>query len=126
MSRKKTTTKKTATADNASNALPEGFKSLSSEQGIARDWDAMPELIGEWGGVRTISVKRGRKTEEQRLATVRDEADGVLYTVWESALLTPLFEEAEQGDRVAIKYLGLGKAKPGQNPPRLFNVGIAE
>lgn len=119
---KRSNAKKTAPATNGS--LPEGFRALSSEQGVARDWDAKPTLIGIWGGVRTINVKRGRKMEEQRVATARDSADGVLYTVWESALLTPLFDEADEGDEVAIVYKGLGKAKTGQNPPKLFECGI--
>lgn len=120
--RKKTAAQ--AESTNGERRLPPGFKPLQSG-GVAWDMEAMPELVGEWKGVRTIEVKRGRKMEEQRLATVLTD-DGRLITVWESAMLRELFDTAEEGDRVAIVYLGLGKAKPGQNPPKLFEVGIQQ
>ena len=118
--------KTSAQTDGANGArrLPPGFKPLQSG-GVPWDMEVMPELVGEWKGVRTIEVKRGRKMEEQRLATVLTD-DGRLITVWESAMLRTLFDEAEEGDRVAIVYQGLGKAKPGQNPPKLFEVGIQQ
>ena len=121
--RKKKTAAQAESA-NGARRLPPGFKPLQSG-GVAWDMEAMPELVGEWKGVRTIEVKRGRKMEEQRLATVLTD-DGRLITVWESAMLRDLFDEAEEGDRVAIVYQGLGKAKPGQNPPKLFEVGIQQ
>lgn len=126
-SKKKTSTKtstKIVVQTNGARRLPAGFKPLQSG-GVPWDMDAMPELVGEWKGVRTIEVKRGRKMEEQRLATVLTD-DERLITVWESAMLRDLFDTAEEGDRVAIVYQGLGKAKPGQNPPKLFEVGIQQ
>jgi len=123
--RKKTAKAAAQTDDvNGARRLPPGFKPLQSG-GVAWDMEAMPELVGEWKGVRTIEVKRGRKMEEQRLATVLTDDDR-LITVWESAMLRDLFDTAEEGDRVAIIYHGLGKAKPGQNPPKLFEVGIQQ
>ena len=121
--KKKTSTKTVAQTDGV-RRLPAGFKPLQSG-GVPWDMEAMPVLVGEWKGVRTIEVKRGRKMEEQRLATVLTDDDR-LITVWESAMLRDLFDTAEEGDRVAIIYHGLGKAKPGQNPPKLFEVGIQQ
>ena len=117
-------TKKSSKASQSSGSLPAGFKPITSERGIPWDLEKMPELVGTWLGVRTIQVKRGRKTEGQNVATVRT-ADGTVYTVWESAMLVPLFEQAVADEsEVAIVYKGLGKAKPGQNPPKIFEVGI--
>src|SRR5690606_24548384 len=114
--------KKKASKPQAAGSLPAGFKPITSERGIPWDMEKMPELVGTWLGARTIQVKRGRKMEEQRVATVRT-ADGTVYTVWESAMLVPLFEQAVADEsEVAIVYKGLGKAKPGQNPPKIFEV----
>jgi len=123
------TAKAAAQTDSANGAnsvrrLRPGFKPLQSG-GVPWDMEAMPELIGEWKGVRTVPVKRGRNMDEQRLATVLTD-DERLITIWESAMLRELFDTAQEGDRVAIVYLGLGKAKPGQNPPKLFEVGIQQ
>src|SRR5690554_6246769 len=116
--------RKKASKPQATNSLPEGFKPITSERGIPWDLEKMPTLVGTWLGVRTIQVKRGRKTEDQNVATVRT-ADGTVYTVWETAMLAPLFEQAVADEsEVAIVYKGLGKAKPGQNPPKIFEVGI--
>lgn len=100
------------------NGLPAGFKRV---EGFGQNWDveAMPILQGTWGKIRTIDVKRGKKTEPARVCDVTTE-DGKRYTVWESATLVPAFEEVSEGDEVYISFDGYGTAKKGQNAPKLF------
>ena len=100
------------------NGLPAGFTRV---EGFAQQWDleAMPVLQGIWGKVRTIQVKRGKKMEDSRVCDVETE-DGKRYTVWESATLKAGFEAAKEGDEVYISFDGMGHAKKGQNPPKLF------
>jgi hypothetical protein len=81
----------------------------------------MPILQGVWGKVRTIQVKRGKKMEDARLCDVETE-DGQRFTVWESAVLAPLFNDCEAGTEVYIAFEGYGVAKKGQNAPKLFTV----
>jgi hypothetical protein len=104
--------------------LPAGFKKV---EGFALPWDLdeMPVLQGTWGKVRTITVKRGKKMEEQRVCDV-ETADGKRYNVWESALLRPLFDDADEGTDVYIAFEGYGKAKAGQNAPKLFTVATRD
>ena len=52
--------------------------------------------------------------------------EGERFAVWESVLLTELFDAVEPGSEIFIEYTGLGKKKAGQNPAKLFNVAIAE
>lgn len=117
-------TKKAAPAAKRGNAkasnLPAGFKAVEGF-GLEWDLDEMPVLQGEWGKVRTITVKRGKKMEEQRVCDVTVD-DGKRYTVWESAMLAPLFNDCEEGTEVYIAFEGYGKAKAGQNAPKLFTV----
>ena len=101
-------------------AVPAGFQRVEGF-GLQWDLDDMPVLQGTWGKVRTITVKRGQKMEEQRVCDVETE-DGKRYTVWESAMLSPLFNDCESGDDVYIAFEGFGKAKTGQNAPKLFTV----
>ena len=109
--------------------VPEGFKATSSS--FAPSWNPWKdktqpnELTGEWGEERTIEVRRGRGTQEQRVCNVTTE-DGEVYAVWGSSGLLGLFDEAKEGDTVYIHYDGEGPAKKGQNPPRLFTTGIAD
>jgi hypothetical protein len=88
---------------------------------LAWDVDAMPVLQGTWGKVRTITVKRGKKMEDAKVCDVETE-DGKRYTVWESAGLRALFENADEGTEVYIEFQGFGTAKKGQNAPKLYTV----
>lgn len=109
--------------------VPDGFKATSSS--FAPGWhpwqdDSQPsELTGEWGEERTVEVRRGRGTQEQRVCNLTTE-DGETYAIWCSSGLAGLFDEAKEGDTVFIAYEGEGPAKKGQNPPRIFTTGIAE
>lgn len=107
--------------------LPKGYAPISA--GYAPTWDpaARPLLEGVVSDFRDIKVTRGtgrnKREEQQNLCTLTTDA-GEAFTVWESALLRGMFEQAKDGDRVALAFRGMGKAKKGQNAPKLIDVGI--
>jgi len=119
--------KKTATAVKK-RELPKGYKAIG---GFADSWDfeKNPVIEGIWGEVRDVTrtVKRGKKMvkETTQVVAFTDDAIGII-NVWKSASLVALFDAAQEGDRVWIQFLGMGKKKPGQNAPRLFSCAIAE
>lgn len=126
--KKKTQTKKRQTRKKpaANVALPEGYTAVA---GFGDSWPGTnPEvgatLIGEIVGYDEVEVRRGRKIEETNTMRVEDE-DGKVWTVWESAGLRPLFEY-EEGTHICIIFTGMGKAKKGQNAPKLYNIGVLE
>lgn len=132
---KKTQSKKTAkkkaaknTPDSSEIKVPSGFKAVSGA--FAPTWnpaeneDQPQEIVGIWGKERKVSIKRGRGVQEQRVVNIQTDDDA--WTVWCSAGLTSLFNEAEEGDEVYIRFDGLGQAKGRQNPPKLFTTAIAE
>jgi hypothetical protein len=132
--RKKTTTRRKADTMPANNAVPAGFKQLGG--GYADSWNPEPGdvLIGSvTGEIRSLEVKRGRKTVTTRVMEVTEDETGKRYSVWDSATLSPLFDELQGydggpvGTGIYIKFDGLGKSKgKGMNPPKLFTVAIAE
>lgn len=124
MATKKKPAKRSVKKTASSAGLPKGFRAID---GMAPTWDyeAEPELIGEWGEPKEVEVKRGKKTETVQCVVVTRD-DGKRVTVWKSATLTGLFDEAEEGDRVYIRFDGLGKAKKGQNAPKLFTCAISD
>lgn len=127
---KKKASKKTAKkVDKEHVVIPSGFKPTSGS--YAPTWDPAnnkdhpTELIGVWGKEREIEVRRGRGVQKNRVCNVTTE-DEQVWSVWMSATLTGLFDEAKEGDTVYMRFDGLGKAKRGQHPPKLFTTGIAE
>jgi hypothetical protein len=66
-------------------------------------------------GKKTVKVDVGVMTITSK--------DGKTYNVWESAGTKPLFEY-EEGTSVFLAYLGLGEARGGNNPPKLYRIGI--
>ena len=125
---KKTAPKATATALPASEGIPEGFEQIGG--GYAPTWkpDEIQVLHGPvTGGVRTVEMTIGRKKQERRCMEVTQKKSGVRFTVWESAALGVLFDqiaETGEGPEVYIRFEGLGKAKTGQNAPKLFTVAV--
>ena len=117
MARKKATRSKPAT-------LPKGFQPIG---GFATSWPNEETKIGDAiqgivSGYDEIPVKRGKKTENVELLRLEGN-DGRDYTVWRSSGLAALFDEDYTDVEVYIQYNGLGKKKPGQNPPKLFTIG---
>jgi hypothetical protein len=93
--------------------------------GYASTWNVeeMPILEGIVNDVpKTVTLTQGKKQQDRRCVEVRTD-NGDRYTVWESAALGPLFEKLveEIPCRVWISFKGFGKAKKGQNPPKLFD-----
>ena len=127
---KKTTAKASATADALpeSESVPEGFEAIGG--GYAPTWkpEDMRVLHGPvTGGVREVEMTIGRKKQTRRCMEVTSQKSGERYTVWESAALGALFDqitETGEGPKVFLRFDGLGKKKPGQNPPKLFTVAI--
>ena len=62
-----------------------------------------------------MAKRKGEKARETRVITVKSEADGKTYTVWESTALEEFFNHVQRGMRVAITFHGLrdvGRPQP--------------
>jgi hypothetical protein len=104
--------------------LPSGYKVI----GRAPNWDPEkhPVLEGERGATQEVTFDKGTKKERtQRLTIVQDETLGAV-TLWESSTLRDFFDQTNDGDNIRVEFLGFGDAKKGQNPPKLFSVGVKE
>lgn len=134
---KKKTAKAAAKALPNSTDIPKGMKQLGG--GYADTWK--PETPGEeiqgfvTDAVKTVEFTSKRKvkgklveeTTERRVFELTT-GTGERYAIWESAALVELFDlvvEHGVGLEVFLRYDGLGKKKPGQNPPKLFTVAAA-
>jgi hypothetical protein len=115
-----------------SSGPPKGMRTI--EGGYAKSWDIeeMPVIDGRVeSAIKTVTLtqKRNGKTESvDRQCVEVKTSDGERYTVWESATLANLFSALEQAIpcSVWIKFTGYGKAKRGQNPPKLFESAIGD
>lgn len=106
--------------------LPEGYRKLNA--GYAPSWEPEPGdiLEGEVKAVREVEMKRGRKTVTTRAMEIETE-NGEAFTVWEAAMLSELFTEAQPGAQVFIMFEGVSdKAKPGQQPAKMYTSGIQD
>jgi len=100
--------------------LPKGFTAIATGSfGDVWEYEKHPVLVGKvTGDVRTITQKakrKGEKPRDTRVITVKSEADGRLYTVWESIALEEFFNHVQRGMRVAITFHGLrdvGRPQP--------------
>jgi hypothetical protein len=124
----KKTAKANAVALPESETIPEGFEEIGG--GYSATWkpDERKVLHGPvTGGVREVELTIGRKKQTRRCMEVTAKKSGERFTVWESAALVELFDqikETGEGPEVYLRFEGLGKKKPGQNPPKLFTVAI--
>lgn len=109
-----------AKANYAKVELPKGFTAIASGSfGDVWDYENHPVLVGKvTGDVRSVTQKakrKGEKDRESRVITVKSEADGKMYTVWESAALEEFFNHVQRGMRVAISFHGfrdVGRPQP--------------
>jgi hypothetical protein len=100
--------------------LPKGFTAIATGSfGDVWEYEKHPVLVGKvTGDVRTITQKakrKGEKPRDTRVITVKSEADGRLYTVWESIALEEFFNHVQRGMRVALTFHGLrdvGRPQP--------------
>jgi hypothetical protein len=125
VSKSKSNTKSNAKSKSKSNVLPDGYKVIQR----APNWDAVknPVIEGVRGEVFSVKLNKGKKDERSvNVMTVTDRTLGDV-TVWESGMLSDMFERTKAGQTVRIEYLGEGKpAKAGQNPPKLFSAAVKE
>lgn len=100
--------------------LPAGFTAIASTQyGEVWEYEKHPVLVGKvMGDVRSVTQKalrKGEKPRDTRVITVRSEADGKVYAVWESTALEEFFNHVMRGMRIAITFHGLrdvGRPQP--------------
>lgn len=104
--------------------IPEGFRRLETGNfPPVHDFTKAAELQGTVNSIKTVEVKTGRKVDKTRIMYVADE-NGVLVSVWESAALEGLFDEAKPGDEVYIQYTGPIKIKGRKQPMKGFQTAI--
>lgn len=125
-------TKKTAKAKTAKASapqLPKGFTQIGG--GYADSWipEDQPTLQGTvTGEVKEVEMTIGRKKTTRRCLEFFDNESQMSFTIWESAALGHFFDHVANegpGGEYFIRYDGLGKAKKGQNAPKLFTVAAA-
>lgn len=83
------------------------------------DFKKKKELVGHVSQVKTVSIRRGKKLVQSKIAYIVD-SDGVLWGVWQSAALEGFFGEIKKGMEVKIQYRGLLKIKGQKNPMKDF------
>jgi hypothetical protein len=107
---------------------PKGMTLIAG--GYANSWDVevMPILEGHVESPpKVVTLTQGGKKTDRKCVEVKTE-DGARYTLWESAALVNFFEVlAEKAPcNVWVAFQGYGKAKKGQNAPKLFEAAIGE
>lgn len=101
--------------------LPKGYKIVKGDN-FAKSF--FFEKVGDSIEGVVLSVKEITYQKKKRLIMAIETKKGV-YSVWDSAALIPLFEQAKPKDEVYIRYDGLAeKHKKGQNPMKHFTTGI--
>lgn len=100
--------------------LPKGYEAIS---GFAPSWDFQKDPLLE-GVVVSFSEapSKFKKGEVQRNCIIETK-EGEQLTIWESATLKSLFEEFEEGESVAIAFMGYGPIVKGKSPAKLFSIG---
>lgn len=132
--------KKAATAATTKIAAPKGFRKV--ETTLAGFWkpelpgQAIQGVVGQVVSIRGVDGKENefytlKITDEEISAPVVDKEDnpvqldhGSMIGVGGKMLLTFLREHT--GKEVHIVYRGLGIAKKGQNPPKMFDTFARE
>jgi len=112
--------------------IPAGMKQMGG--GYAPTWTPV-EIGDSIHGIvsampKELTLNKGTKKENITRVMEVTNMEGERFAVWDSAVLATLFDTVEEygevGQEVYIEYTGLGKKKPGQNPPKLFTVAMAE
>lgn len=122
--------KATATALPNREDIPEGFKQMGG--GYAPSWRPEDKNVLHGtvtAGVREVEMTIGRKKQTRRVIEITELETKDRYAVWESAAMGDFFDavaEEGEGGVYFIRFDGLGKAKKGQNAPKLFTIAAAE
>lgn len=105
-------------------AVPEGYEAYSAESefGDTVDFDKTPEVSGEVKEIKTVEFGKGRSAKESRVMTLITETG--LKSVWESAKLKGLFDEAEAGWNILIRFVGRVKVKGRKEEMKDYRVFI--
>ena len=113
--------------------IPEGYEiiPLSDMEEAFKFTEENPYIEGEIQGIKTVTIKRGKKMEDARIMGIKT-AEGKLCGVWESAKLARLFDMVEsdlkkktpQFSEVFIHFTGLIEMGKGKQPMRDFEVGL--
>lgn len=110
-------------------ALPRGYKAVS---GFGESWPGQEPKKGvtlegtltgfdEYKAPARKGEKHGRVVKIARI----EAADGRTFSVWESSGLRALFAQ-DEGAEVFLRFDGMGKAKKGQNAPKLYTVAVRD
>ena len=103
--------------------LPKGFEPIT---GFGMGWPNDDTKKGDMiRGVMTDfdEFDTGKGKNKRTVQTVKVETDDGLLTLYESSGLRVLFEY-EEGTEIAVIFDGMGRAKRGQNAPRLYRIGV--
>lgn len=124
MPKRKTRSRKQNAQSGSKTTLPKGYEAITRSNA---SWPNESTNVGDMLEAEilefdTVKVKRGKKTESVDIARVETK-EGATFTLWHSAGLAPIFEY-EEGTNIAVIYDGIGQAKRGQNPPRLYRIGV--
>ena len=90
------------------------------------DWITF-ENVGDKAVGQILAIRVGRDFNGQPCPelVIRTEEGDKTLTAGQKVLKARLAEEAPQaGDRIAIVYSGVGDAKPGKAPAKLFDVQV--
>jgi hypothetical protein len=116
--------KKSVATVTASAALPAGFAPVTAGSFPAtHDFKRESTLRGIVQEKKTVPQRRGSKTEEVPLLVVANSETGELTSVWHSAALSGIMEQADKGDEVFIRFDGVKKLK-GKKTLKQFTCGI--
>lgn len=104
--------------------IPSGYKITSTN--FAPPWEYKKNTTLEGEVIEIKDVKKGGKIKKDtRIMTVRN-GSGDPVAVWESSALRVLFDQAEEGSEVFIKYHGEKKVKGQKNPMHDFVAAIKD
>lgn len=118
MPARKTAAKRARVASNgaAAVALPVGYSPIAAEYGTPWEYEEHPLLEGIIeGGPREVESGVGKNKRVSRVMSVRAD-DGTLYDVWDSAALRGFFDQAQDGQRIAIVFQGFREIKGRSQP----------
>ena len=122
MAKRKASNRKAPRAKTAS--LPKGYKAI---EGFTPFWKFAEEPLLE-GKIMAFGEQESQykdddgKKKVQRTCTIKRK-DNTEVKVSESAMLSGLFEECDEGENVAIVFKGKGTARGGRQAPNIFEVG---
>lgn len=104
--------------------LPKGFEAIS---GFGQSWPGEDATIGDMlvGSITDFDeFETGKGRNKRTVQTMKvEDGDGRVYTLYESSGLRALFEY-EVGTEIAVIFEGMGRAKRGQNAPRLYRLAV--